>query len=79
MATTASKVLEQALALTPAERLKLAQELIESVTVEEPEWATAWKTELASRWTAYDSGEDPGESWDEAVDQIRAELRAARP
>ena len=66
MATSASKVLAQALELTPAERLELARELITSVDPEQPpEWATAWKAELANRWVAYEVGSDPGVPFDE--------------
>lgn len=80
MATPASKVLEQALELTPAERLELARELLTSVEPEQsPEWATAWKAELANRWTAYENGSDPGVSFDEEIDRVRADLRATRP
>lgn len=79
MAIPASKVLEQALELTPAERLELARELITSVEARQsPEWATAWKAELASRWTAYEAGSDPGVPFDEEIERVRAELRATR-
>ena len=79
MATSASKVREQALELTPAERLELARELITSVEPDQaPEWATAWKAELSNRWLAYEAGSDPGVPFDEEIDRVRAELRATR-
>jgi putative addiction module component (TIGR02574 family) len=80
MATPASQVLEQALELTPAERLELARELITSVEPEQsPEWATAWKAEIASRWSAYDTGSDPGVPFDDEIARVRDELRSPRP
>ena len=79
MATSASKVLEQALELTPAERLELARELITSVEPDQsPEWAIAWKAELANRWAAYDVESDPGVPFDEEIESVRSELRATR-
>ena len=79
MATSASKVLEQALELTPAERLELARELITSVEPEQsPEWATAWKAELANRWVAYEAGSDLGVPFDDELASVRSELRAKR-
>jgi len=80
MATPASKVREQALELTPAERLELARELITSVEPEQsPDWASAWKAELSNRWVAYNEvGADPGVPFDEEIERARAELRATR-
>jgi len=70
---------KQALELTPAERLELAHELITSVEAEQsPAWATAWKAELANRWTAYETGFDPGVRFDEEIDSVRAKLRATQ-
>ncbi|HEY4176196.1 MAG TPA: addiction module protein [Kofleriaceae bacterium] len=80
MATPASQVLEQALELTPAERLELARELISSVEPSQsPEWATAWKAEIAKRWSAYEAGSDPGVPFDDEIARARADLRASRP
>ncbi len=64
---------------TPEERLELARELLTSVEPDQsPEWATAWKAELGNRWSAYESGADPGKSFDEEIDRARADLRATR-
>ena len=79
MATSASKVLAQALELTPAERLELARKLITSVDPEQsPAWASAWKAELAHRWVAYEAGSDPGVPFDDEIESVRSELRATR-
>src|SRR5262245_23947449 len=51
MTSAAAKVLEQALRLTPEERIELARELEASVDpqAESPEWVAAWKAELERR------------------------------
>lgn len=75
MATPAFKLREQALDLTPTERL----ELITRVEPEQsPVWASAWKAELANRWVAYEAGSDPGVPLDEEIDRVHADLPATR-
>src|SRR5437588_8722464 len=57
MATPARKVLEEALALTPEQRLDLAPELLASVDGEPPEtWEAAWRAELDDRMREVETG-----------------------
>jgi putative addiction module component (TIGR02574 family) len=71
MTSAAAKVLEQALALTPEERIEVARELEASVDpqAESPEWVAAWKVELERRQGT------PTESWED----VRARLRTRWP
>jgi len=64
-------ITSETLELTPADRLRLATELIDSV--EEPEeskWAAAWAAELDRRVEEAERNGDRGRPWDE----VRAEL-----
>lgn len=80
MATpTAAKVIAQALALSDEDRATVAEELLASLNPthadESPEAVAAFKAELARRWAAYQSGEEPGLPWHEVQAQLRARLR----
>lgn len=77
MTAAVKAVLEQAKRLSPDERAELRAEL--DALDESPEWVAAWKAELDRRWAAYERGEEPGEPADDAIAEVRAELRAARP
>lgn len=75
MATPASKVFEEALALTPEQRLELAAELLASVDGEPPEvWEAAWRAELDERMAQVESGAVRPVPWVEARTRLRARL-----
>ena len=66
MATPFENVIEKALSLTAAERLRLAAELLHSVrTGESEEVEQAWEREIQRRIAEIDSGNAKGRSWDE--------------
>lgn len=63
----------QALALDPADRLALANRLIDSVEgPEDPEWSAAWSAELDRRSAEVESGAVQCRSWED----VRADLLA---
>lgn len=75
MATPARKVLEEALALTPEQRLDLAAELLASVDGEPPEtWEAAWRAELDDRMKEVETGAVRPVPWAEARARLRARL-----
>jgi putative addiction module component (TIGR02574 family) len=75
LATPASKVLEEALALTPEQRLDLAAELLASVDGDPPEmWEAAWRTELDERMHEVETGVVRAVPWAEARARLRARL-----
>lgn len=65
MVTKASaKVLTDALALSPEERMSLASELLASVDgPADPDWEQAWQLELDRRAATSDASEDPPAEW----------------
>lgn len=64
-------VTTEAMELDPADRLRLAAELIDSVEgPEDPAWAAAWSAELDRRVAEAERTGDLGRSWDE----VRADL-----
>lgn len=75
MAIAASKVLEDALALTPEQRLDLAAELLASVDGEPAEtWESAWRAELDDRMREVSSGVVRPVPWAEARARLRTRL-----
>lgn len=72
-------VTTEAMQLEPADRLRLAAELIDSVEgVEDPGWADAWSAELERRSAAADAREARGEArgveWSEVRSRLLREL-----
>lgn len=64
-------VTTEAMELDPADRLRLAAELIDSVEgPEDPSWAQAWSAELDRRVAEAERTGDRGRPWDE----VRADL-----
>jgi putative addiction module component (TIGR02574 family) len=64
-------VTTEAMALNPADRLRLAAELLESVEESaDAEWGAAWSAELDQRVAEAKRTGDRGRPWDE----IRADL-----
>jgi putative addiction module component (TIGR02574 family) len=75
MVTSASKVLEQALALTPEQRLDVAAELLASVDGEPSEtWEASWRAELDHRMAELKSGAVRPVLWTEARARLQARL-----
>ena len=71
----AAKILEDALALEPAERARLAAKLIESLDADldedDPDQVeAAWRSEVASRVRELDDGTVEAIEWTEARGQI---------
>ena len=69
MDRTAAEVFAAALALPKEERLGLAEKLLASLDETTPEWAEAWKAELAKRDAAPESECEP---WEAVHDELEA-------
>lgn len=73
--TEAAEKLKAELAALPADdRVELAHFLMESLDEEEkadPEWDTAWTTELERRWKEIESGKEKGIPAEEVFRQLR--------
>jgi putative addiction module component (TIGR02574 family) len=66
VASIFENVAEQALSLSASERLRLANELLQSVEPQTSEEAErAWEEEIERRIARIDSGEAKGRSWEE--------------
>jgi putative addiction module component (TIGR02574 family) len=75
MTRPARKILEEALALPEAERLEIANDLLESVEgAGDPEWEAAWETEIEARLDRYRQGVDKAIPWSEVRAQIEKRL-----
>ncbi|MCB9765855.1 MAG: addiction module protein [Alphaproteobacteria bacterium] len=69
----------EAMELDPADRLRLATELIDSVEgPEDPEWVEAWTVEIQRRTAEADAraarGEPRGSTWEEVRERILQRL-----
>ena len=66
MAAAFENVAEQALSLSAAERLRLANELLQSVEPQmSEEIEQAWEVEIQRRISQIDSGDANGRTWEE--------------
>ncbi len=79
MAAKFHTVANEALTLDPADRLRLAAELIDSVEgPADPEWSTAWTAELERRSALADEreaqGQPRGSEWTAARARLLNEL-----
>jgi hypothetical protein len=75
MARPLHQLTDEALALDPADRLRLASELIDSVEGPvDPTWADRWTTELRRRSAAADQreaqGQARGSDWAEVKERL---------
>jgi putative addiction module component (TIGR02574 family) len=75
-------VTTEAMALDPADRLRLAAELIDSVEgAENPEWSAAWSAEIQRRTADADAraarGEPRGVLWEDVRARVLARLGRA--
>jgi putative addiction module component (TIGR02574 family) len=70
-----AKILTEALALTPDERMELAAELLASVDgPADPDWEQAWQVELDRRATAADASSAPAAEWSEVRARVLSKL-----
>jgi putative addiction module component (TIGR02574 family) len=71
----ATKVLTEALALTPEERMDLAAELLASVDgPADPDWEQAWQAELDRRAAASDASTTPPAEWSDVRARVLGKL-----
>ena len=80
MTSAASRLLEEALRLTPDERAKVAAELLASLDKSEDESdqdvQAAWAAEIARRSADAEASPDDEEDWRAALAEIRREVRS---
>ncbi|HEY3805197.1 MAG TPA: addiction module protein [Kofleriaceae bacterium] len=75
MTKAATKVLTEALALTPEERMDLAAELLASVDgPADPDWEQAWQAELDRRAAASDASTTPPAEWSDVRARVLGKL-----
>jgi putative addiction module component (TIGR02574 family) len=78
MTTAAKEILESALKLDPSERERLAEALWHSI--DDPAVVdAAWAEEIQRRVAAADSGQIDSTPWEEARDELLAELKQIQP
>ncbi len=76
---TTETIEKEAMKLTPAKRLRLAEKLMDSVDdFATAEIAKAWQAEIAQRVAEIDNGTDPGVPAEEVHTEARRRLREAR-
>jgi putative addiction module component (TIGR02574 family) len=79
MSSAAKAILESALKLEPAERERLAHELLESIDESsDTELSAAWEAEIQDRLRKIESGEAKFVSADEVFEKSGAILRGER-
>ena len=79
MSSAAKAILESALKLDPAERERLAHELLESIDEStDTELSPAWEAEIQSRLRRIEAGEATFVSADEVFERSEAILRGER-
>jgi len=72
-----AKLLSDALALTPEERMDIAAELLASVDgPPDPAWEQAWQAELDRRVTEADASEAVPPTWAEVRARVLSKLAA---
>ena len=75
MTKAATKILTEALALSPEERMDLAAELLASVDGRpDPDWEPAWQAELDRRAAASDASSTPPAEWSEVRARVLRKL-----
>jgi putative addiction module component (TIGR02574 family) len=73
--SASAKILTEALALTPEERVDLAAELLASVDgPADPDWEHAWQSEVDRRATAADARGTPPAEWSEVRARVLSKL-----
>ena len=75
MTKAAKELFREALELAPGERAELAAELIASLDGEpDTDADAAWAAEIDRRAADAKTGADPGRTWSEVRDQVKARL-----
>ncbi len=75
MTKAATKLLSEALALTPEERMELAAELLASVDgPADPDWEQAWQAELDRRTASSEASTTPPAEWSEVRARVLGKL-----
>ena len=75
MTKAATKLLTEALALSPEERMDLAAELLASVDgPADPDWEQAWQAELDRRANTSDASTAPPAEWSEVRARVLRKL-----
>lgn len=73
MTDAARRLIEQAMELSAEERLRVAEQLVESVRdASEPGWDDAWRLELERRVAELRSGAVEALPWSEVRERLRA-------
>jgi len=71
MTKLAEQILEQAKALSDAERADLAEQLLDSVSPSsDPEYQAAWTAEIQKRLQDFDTGKTKGIPWEEVRERL---------
>jgi len=76
MTKSVGELLEQALQLEPADRAKIAAELLSSLDDRDDDVKTAWAAEISRRAAGAEADPDDEEDWRTALDDIRREVLA---
>jgi putative addiction module component (TIGR02574 family) len=72
MTEAANHLLEQAMSLSPEERVRVARQLLGSVDLEEDEWDRAWLVELDQRLARTRASDEPTLSWEQLQQRLRS-------
>jgi putative addiction module component (TIGR02574 family) len=72
MTEAAKHLLEQAMSLSPGERVRVARQLLGSVDLEEDEWDRAWLVELDQRLAPTRASDEPTLSWEQLQQRLRS-------
>jgi putative addiction module component (TIGR02574 family) len=73
MSEAAKQLLEQAMSLSPEERVRVARQLLSSVDeLEEDEWERAWLAELDQRLARTLASDEPALSWEQLQQRLRS-------
>lgn len=71
MTERADAVVREALALTPADRVRLVDRLLESLDRTDPHLDAAWQREAEDRLAAYDRGELQADDAEDVLAKFR--------
>jgi putative addiction module component (TIGR02574 family) len=74
MTKPGSRLLEEALKLTPNERARIAAELLSSLDDQDEDVTAAWAVEIARRAADAETDPEDEEDWRTALDDIRREV-----
>ena len=74
MTKPATRLLQEALKLTPNERAKIAAELLSSLDDQDEDVKAAWAVEIARRAADAETDPEDEEDWRTALDDIRREV-----